>query len=387
VILISACLVWICVCANGAVPSDWPVIYVDDDGADVLGIGAELGSEGNPYTAIQAAVDAAVSGQTIIVAPGIYTQADPDIDLIDFQGKDIVLQSKDPNDPLITEQTILEGSIRFSGSETPAAALSGFNIKLFSESAIWGEYTRATLSYCMIVGNITCDGTVMFSFDGLIQNCLIADNRSNGQCREFYPVIYGCHGVLRNCTIANNASGINVASEDGIIVGPLKIENCILFGNQGYQIVIPEGEEADISYSCIFGGWESVYSEGILNRGPGNLNSDPQFVGNGVWQGDHYVAGDYHLKSGGWRWNPVALHGSHWMYDNATSVCIDAGNPEYDIANEPTSVDIDPENDHGINQQLNMGAYGGTNQASLLPVDFEIPSQVIMPWDGYQPLP
>jgi len=34
-----------------------------------------------------------------------------------------------------------------------------------------------------------------------------------------------------------------------------------------------------------------------------------------------------------------------------------------------------------------MGAYGGTNQASLLPVDFEIPSQVIMPWDGYQPLP
>jgi len=90
------------------------------------------------------------------------------------------------------------------------------------------------------------------------------------------------------------------------------------------------------------------------------LNGDPLFAAPGRWDpngtpdnpnDDFWVNGDYHLKSQAGRWDPVA---ESWVRDEVTSPCIDAGDPTGPIGHEPFPTG-------GI---VNMGAYGGTAEAS-----------------------
>ena len=84
-------------------------------------------------------------------------------------------------------------------------------------------------------------------------------------------------------------------------------------------------------------------SAGILNWDPSNIDADPCFA--------NVENGDYHLKSQGGRYDPDS---QSWIYDDVTSPCIDAGNPLDPIGPEPFP-------NGGI---VNMGAYGGTEEAS-----------------------
>jgi hypothetical protein len=78
--------------------------------------------------------------------------------------------------------------------------------------------------------------------------------------------------------------------------------------------------------------------------GQGNINADPQFA----------VPGnrDYHLKAQAGRWDSTA---QSWVQDALTSPCIDGGDP-----NSDWTAELWP---HG--KRINMGAYGGTPQASM----------------------
>jgi hypothetical protein len=66
------------------------------------------------------------------------------------------------------------------------------------------------------------------------------------------------------------------------------------------------------------------------------------------------VFGDYHLKSQAGRWDPA---GQSWVPDEVTSPCIDAGDP-----NSPAGAEPEPNGG-----RVNMGAYGGTGEASKSP--------------------
>ena len=110
-----------------------------------------------------------------------------------------------------------------------------------------------------------------------------------------------------------------------------------------------------VTYSNIRGGWE----------GEGNIDVDPLFANPGYWADADdpnivvepndpnavWIDGDYHLKSQAGRWNPVS---KSWVQDDVTSPCIDAGDPNSPIGHEPFP-------NGGI---INMGAYGGTAEAS-----------------------
>ena len=74
------------------------------------------------YPTIQQAIDAAFSGDTIIVAPGLYEET------INFSGKNITLTSIDPADPNVVNDTIIDGVVFFRGTEDPNCTLTGFNI-------------------------------------------------------------------------------------------------------------------------------------------------------------------------------------------------------------------------------------------------------------------
>ena len=64
--------------------------------------------------------------------------------------------------------------------------------------------------------------------------------------------------------------------------------------------------------------------------------------------------GDFHLKSQDGRYDPAT---QTWILDEVTSLCIDAGDPNSPLGDEP-------EPNGG---RINMGAYGGTCDASKSP--------------------
>ncbi len=59
---------------------------------------------------------------------------------------------------------------------------------------------------------------------------------------------------------------------------------------------------------------------------------------------------------------------SSWVSDDATSPCIDAGDPASELLDEPRTAPGDPAGPV-INQRIDMGAYGGTAEASLAPAN------------------
>ncbi|MHC4735915.1 MAG: right-handed parallel beta-helix repeat-containing protein, partial [Planctomycetota bacterium] len=349
----------------------WGPIYVDDDGPDDPGPGdpqisdpLENGTEDHPFDTIQEAIDLAVDWYTVLVRQGSYFEPAGG-SAIDFPGKNITLKSEDPTDWDIIDNTVIRGYVQFSGTEDPNCKFAGFKIRNF-EGAIYGNHTHATINHCNISGNGPCGATVIKDCDGTISNCLITDNLTFFYC-GVYPVVFGCNGSIKNCTIANNISGVSV--------GTATIKNCIIYNNAGSQLGVGGSETLNISYCNLQGGLEGITGGGSVNRGPGNIDTDPCFVRAGYWEGDplELIEGDYHLRSEGWRWN---TEGKSWTYDYITSRCIDAGNPTSDLGGELMSVPRDPDNTWGVNLRINMGAFGGTGQASMPPHGWALPADL-----------
>jgi parallel beta-helix repeat protein len=190
-----------------------------------------------------------------------------------------------------------------------------------------------------------------------------------------------------NSTIVGNSAGygggINCDYDSNAT-----ITNSVLWDNfsleYGYQIFVGGNAGASLSYTDLQGGRDDINVDpnGTLNWLLGNIDIDPCFVEPGYWDAngtladpndDFWVDGDYHLKSAGWSWD--AEHG-RWTYDDVTSRCIDAGNPGSPLVDEPLAITYDPYNEFGQNLRINMGAYGGTAQASMPPYDWALVSDM-----------
>jgi len=326
----------------------------------------ENGSPQHPFDTIQEAIDVARDGDIVLVQPGLYLSADPEVEeQINFGGKNITLKSNNPADPNIVDNTVIGGTVLFDGTEDISCMLTGFTIRNVGYGRIFGNGTQATISHCNISGNGPCLATVIKDCDGTISNCLITDNTSVFLC-GIDPVVFGCHGLIKNCTIANNVSGVSAL--DG---GTMAIENCIIYNNNSFQLAGGSGATLNVSYCDIQGGAEGIAGDADVNWGPGNIDADPCFVRLGHWDYNNsipfeFTPGNYHLKSEGWRCD-TAFSPSRWTYDYVTSRCIEAGNPGCALGNELMSVPEDPNNIWGKNIRLNMGYYGDTVQASIAP--------------------
>jgi len=371
-------------------------IYVATDGNDVTGDG----SEENPFRTIQKGIDTAADGYTVIVQPGLYEEN------INFLGKDITLTSTDPTNEDIINSTIIDGTdvnsvVIFSGTESSSCVLSGFTITNGMApwgGGIYGNGTMATIENNTICGNagtgggnlgdygaggglLDCDGLIqnntisgnsggfgggLCDCDGTIQNNIISENGwyAGGGLFACHGTIsnnllfangavYGgglvfCNGAISNCTVVANWSAHDGSGLDDCNGS---ISNCIIWQNSPPTIGQIENCSTP-TYSCIED-WDGA--------GIGNISADPCFA--------DPCNGDYHLKSQGWRWDAQR---KVWTWDDVTSRCIDAGNPGSPLGEELLSVPDDPNNIWGQNLRINMGAFGGTTEASMPPYDWAI---------------
>ena len=243
----------------------------------------------------------------------------------------------------------------------------------FSDNGGWGaggmsnEGSNVTLTNCTFSGN-PMGGMWNYESSVILTNCSFSwGHVTNIQSSAILTncIFNGNPGaitydgddpndvlILTNCTISGNHDAI---SWDGPNSGPGPIlNNCILWNNTSNEIP----ETSTVTYSNIQGGWE----------GEGNINVDPCFADPGYWPDPNdpnivvelndpnafWLDGDYHLKSSAGRWDP---NSQSWVFDDVTSPCIDAGDPLSPVMYEP----------HPRGCIINMGAYGGTGEASKSP--------------------
>jgi hypothetical protein len=202
------------------------------------------------------------------------------------------------------------------------------------------------------------------SCDVDFKNCIFEGNSAYGSGGVFYVI--GSNFDLTNCTFIGNActgnGGVGFVTE-GLYTTTMNVKNCIFRNNDAvgsgdtFYIIATPAQDATVnySYSDINASLQSIGGTGAKNDLGGNINIDPRFAQDGYWDAGVWVSGDYHLMSMIGRWNPIS---GKWVIDAEQSPCIDAGNPSDSVGDEPA----------GYNgSRINMGAYGGTAQASKSP--------------------
>jgi len=328
------------------------VLHVDDNASADPGPGDpalsdpnEDGTPGHPFDRLQEAIEVAGPDVSIVVHPGLYREN------IDMLGKTLHLMGIDPNGPNAGPAAVLEGIgagpvVRFAGSSL-SSSLTGF---VTSRSGSNGTFTGFIVMQGRdpSAGAILCDNS-----SPTIANCLIVGNRSTDPDGATICCI-DSQAVLTNCTIADNYNGPQGAALV-LVDSDVTVTNSILWGNSPREILIKGQSDPLIRY-CDVQGWWPDY---------GNLSSDPLFARRGSWVSAGtpqeplspasnqavWRTGDYHLKSQAGRWE---ADGRTWVQDAVSSPCIDGGDPSSPVGAEPA-----PNGDI-----LNLGAYGGTTQAS-----------------------
>jgi thermitase len=218
------------------------------------------------------------------------------------------------------------------------------------------ENSNPALVKCTFTENTARHGGGMYNcYDSrpILKNCIFNDNLAEygGAVKNSEAV-----SVLINCTLYGNSAEFGGGIWNGW-AGSAELTNSILWCNsdtsgitESAQISDAQGSRISSINFCCLHGWS-----GSLG-GIGNIGYDPLFVSP--------EAGDYHLKSAGWRWDIERLR---WHYDELTSPCIDAGNPGSPLDGELQNIPDGPSNLWGANLRINMGCYGGTDQASIPP--------------------
>jgi len=231
------------------------------------------------------------------------------------------------------------------------------------------DMINPTRCSAVIIGNVIggCDdhGVVLRDkCSPVMINNLIFDCSSAG-----IAVQNQCDALLINNTIYNCGRGIRFFDHTDrrdppycLFPGSGKatVVNCIIWNcpttfelaDSPYEE--DRGSHVTIMYSNIEGDQSQMSVSGYstvtwLN---GNIDENPQFV-----NPDNE---DYHLKSEAGRWDPNT---QSWVNDLVTSPCIDAGNPGCPLGDELNDTN---------NVRINMGAYGGTSEASKSPENWAI---------------
>ncbi len=217
------------------------------------------------YPTIQAAVDSAAAGDSVLVAPGIYTgEGNRDID---FGGKDLVVTSE--AGPEFTEIDVAGSASAphrgfiFTTLETSDAVVDGFTIRngfVSDEESLLPHVLSGGGFYCLAGASPT------------IRNCIIVDCHS-----QYSGGAIGCEGLLVTPTIINCVMKGNSCTEIGggaisaeVSASPTLID-CVITGNRanlGGGVFLATGGTAQL-LGCTIAGNHAFLGTAVDERGGG----------------------------------------------------------------------------------------------------------------------
>ncbi len=265
------------------------------------------------YPTIQAAIDDANQGDMVLVAPGTYREAVKMKAGVDLIG----------NGPAGTILTAQQTNAVVSGADH--CRLDGFTITGHIHEDIDGVYCTEVNDFTIsnnVIKNCTWSGVNLVRSAAVLRNNVIFGNRCAGVFLS-YPAAEPTRII--NNTIWNNSNEADITIWRGA--------SALIVNNILQDLDCDEASLAEIRFNDI----ANQPAEGD------NIQADPLFVDPN--------AGDFHLLSRTGRWDPI---GAVWIEDYATSPCIDAGDAGSPVGYEPAP----------NGGRINLGAYGGTGEAS-----------------------
>jgi hypothetical protein len=259
---------------------------------------------------IQAAIDAATSGDTVLVGPGAYYEA------INFNGKIITVTSE-----LGAAATTIDAGgkpavVTFKSGETRNAILSGFTITggrtIYSGAGISVAFSSPTIRDNVIAGNSGCSGVGIDSYfssprienntitRNIVSGCtgawgigiyvggnsnaeiignVITDNRGGAATGGGVALFAAGNAVLIGNVIAGNATagssgcgwggGVAIANfVQAKIVNNLMVNNTACFGGAFYWLG-SSGETRLVNNTIAdndAGSWPGIYATGVDSR-------------------------------------------------------------------------------------------------------------------------
>ena len=307
---------------------------------------------------IQAGIDAAVDGDEVVVADGVYTG--PGNRELQTGTKLITVRSASGPDTCIIDCVAAGRAFVISGG----ARIDGFTVR--NGLAVQGGAVLVsgdtTIIGCVFEGNSANlgGGIYVVSSSPTIVGCRFSQNSATGDGGAIYnlygsPALFNClmsgnsaaelGGAifsdlawlsLTNCTLTGNTahSGGGIANYAGV---EMTLSNCILWANLATvgdvfsaQLWSTSSSET-VNYTCI----EDLSA---ALRGEGNIDSDPLFVDS--------ANGDYRLQSA----SPCIDAGHNWSIVGITDTDLD-GNPRF--TDDPET----PDTGCGVPVVVDMGAY------------------------------
>ena len=307
---------------------------------------------------IQAGIDAAVDGDEVVVADGVYTG--PGNRELQTGTKLITVRSASGPDTCIIDCVAAGRAFVISGG----ARIDGFTVR--NGLAVQGGAVLVsgdtTIIGCVFEGNSANlgGGIYVVSSSPTIVGCRFSQNSATGDGGAIYnlygsPALFNClmsansaaelGGAifsdlawlsLTNCTLTGNTahSGGGIANYAGV---EMTLSNCILWANLATvgdvfsaQLWSTSSSET-VNYTCI----EDLSA---ALGGEGNIDSDPLFVDS--------ANGDYRLQSA----SPCIDAGHNWSIVGITDTDLD-GNPRFTDDLET------PDTGCGVPVVVDMGAY------------------------------
>ena len=238
---------------------------------------------GGDHLTIQAAINVASDGDTVVVMPGTY------IENIIITTKSITLRSTDPTNPAVVTSTIIDGNqtgsvITCNEGVEANTIISGFVITNGS-GTVFGDYTYGggmyNISSGPSVSNSTFSGNTADTGGGMynwasgpsISNCTFSDNTAiygGGMTNEYYS-----SPKVENCTFSNNAAEVGGGICNTMFCLMI-LENCTFSGNTAEGVgggIINIGPSITVQ-NCAFRGNTAVAKGGGMH----NINNSSPMV-------------------------------------------------------------------------------------------------------------